>query len=338
LSWECTYFCSKQISTNAIKFKSLLIIKLTMETPISAADLSFFAHLVSSGSLSRAAREQSITTAAVSRRLSQMEQRLKVTLLNRTTRRMSLTAEGETTLKHARSILAQFTDLQRELGASNQEPSGLLRVNATLGFGRSHIAPIVSQFAKQFPQVEVRLQLSADPPPLSEDAFDVCIRFGAPPDARVIAKKLANNRRVLCASPGYLAKHGEPRSPADLAKHQVISIRQGEEAYGVLRLSSKANTPIDTVQTIKTRGSLTTNDGSIAVAWALSGHGIVLRAEWDVRTYLQKGKLIQVLPKFHAPDADIYAITLPQHHNTARVREFVKALELALASQAPHRF
>jgi LysR family transcriptional regulator, transcriptional activator for dmlA len=302
-----------------------------MESPVSAADLSFFASLVSSGSLSRAAREMNVTTAAVSRRLSQMEQRLKVTLLNRTTRRMSLTAEGETTLKHARSILAQFTDLQRELGASNQEPSGLLRVNATLGFGRSHIAPIVSQFAKQFPQVEVRLQLSADPPPLSEDTFDICIRFGAPPDARVIAKKLADNRRILCASPAYLAKHGEPRSPADLAKHQVISIRQGEEAYGTLRLSSTATKSKDKVQTIKTRGLLSTNDGSVAVAWGLAGHGIVLRAEWDVRKHLQSGKLIQVLPKFHAPDADIYAITLPQSHNTARVRKFVDLVQTTLA-------
>lgn len=303
-----------------------------MESPVSAADLSFFASLVSSGSLSRAARELNVTTAAVSRRLSQMEQRLKVTLLNRTTRRMSLTAEGETTLKHARSILAQFTDLQRELGASNQAPSGLLRVNATLGFGRSHIAPIVGQFAKQFPQVEVRLQLCADPPPLSEDAFDVCIRFGSPPDARVIAKKLADNRRILCASPAYLAKHGEPRSPSDLAKHQVISIRQGEEAYGTLRLSSVVGKSKGNVQTIKTRGLLSTNDGSVAVAWGLAGHGIVLRAEWDVSKYLLNGKLIQVLPKFHTPDADIYAITLPQNHNTARVRKFVEAVQKALST------
>lgn len=306
-----------------------------MEWPVSAADLSFFAKLVSSGSLSRAAREQSISTAAVSRRLSQMEQRLKVTLLNRTTRRMSLTVEGETTLKHARNILAQLSDLQRELGASNSEVSGLLRVNATLGFGRSHISPLVSQFSKQYPQVEVRLQLSADPPPLSEDAFDVCIRFGSPPDARVIARKLANNRRILCASPGYLTKHGEPRSPADLANHQVISIRQGEEAYGLLRLSSAASKAGESktasiLQTIKTRGSLTTNDGGVAVSWALADHGIVLRAEWDVRAHLQSGKLIQILPKFHAPDADIYAVYLPQHHGTARVQEFVKAIQGAL--------
>jgi LysR family transcriptional regulator, transcriptional activator for dmlA len=303
-----------------------------MESTVSAADLSFFASLVSSGSLSRAAREMNVTTAAVSRRLSQIEQRLGVTLLNRTTRRMSLTAEGETTLKHARNILAQFTDLQRELGASNHEPSGLLRVNATLGFGRSHIAPIVSQFAKQFPQVEVRLQLSADPPPLSEDAFDVCIRFGAPPDARVIAKKLADNRRILCASPAYLVKHGEPRSPSDLAKHQVISIRQGEEAYGTLRLSAAGKSK-GSLQTIKTRGLLSTNDGSVAVAWGLGGHGIVLRAEWDVRKYLKSGMLIQVLPKFHSPDADIYAITLPQNHHTARVREFVNRVQSELASE-----
>ena len=204
---------------------------------IQPGDLGFFSVLVAAGSLSAAGREQNISTAAVSKRLTQMEARLGVSLLNRTTRRMSLTAEGEVYLEHARRILGDIDEMEQLLGLSKSTPSGLLRVNATLGFGRSHVAPIISRFARKYPRVDIRLQLSVDPPPLTEDAFDVCIRFGPPPDARIMARLIAPNRRLLCASPAYLARHGEPRVPADLAHHNFISIRQGEEAYGLLRLT-----------------------------------------------------------------------------------------------------
>jgi DNA-binding transcriptional LysR family regulator len=195
-----------------------------------------------------------------------------------------------------------------------------LRVNATLGFGRSHIGPLISRFALQYPQVDVQLQLSVDPPALTDDAFDVCIRFGPPPDTRVVARKIASNQRLLCAAPSYIASHGEPSNPSDLLGHNFISIRQGGEAYGVIRLSRGRS---GKTETIKTRGNLTTNDGSIAVQWALDGHGILMRAEWDIRSYLVKGELKQVLPQFHTPDADIYAVYPVQHKTAARVRAFV---------------
>ena len=194
-----------------------------MASRIQPADLGFFSTLAMAGSLSAAAREMRITTAAVSRRLSQMEARLGVPLVNRTTRRMGLTVEGETLLRHARSILAEMAELEQQLGASQASPSGLLRVNATLGFGRSHVGPLIGHFVEQHPQVDVQLQLSVDPPALTDDAFDVCIRFGPPPDARVIARKLADNRRLLCAAPSYLARHGTPKTPADLTRHNFIS-------------------------------------------------------------------------------------------------------------------
>ncbi|WP_048441614.1 LysR substrate-binding domain-containing protein [Caenimonas sp. SL110] len=295
---------------------------------ISPADLGFFTLLSSSGSLSAAAREQGLTTAAVSKRLAQMEARLGLTLINRTTRRMSLTAEGEVYLEHAQRILGELQDMEQLLGQSKSTPRGLLRVNATLGFGRSHVAPVISRFARKYPQVEVRLQLSVDPPPLTEDAFDVCIRFGPPPDARVIARMIAPNRRLLCASPAYLARHGEPRVPADLASHNFIGIRQGEEAYGVLRLTrGRAGKP----ENIKARGTMATNDGEIAVSWALDGHGIVLRAEWDIERYLRNGRLVQLLPQYNAPNADLYAVYPQRHQGTARVRAFVDFVALSLA-------
>jgi DNA-binding transcriptional LysR family regulator len=209
-----------------------------MTTGILPAELGFFSTLTACGSLSATGRELGISTAAVSKRLSQMEARTGVSLVSRSTRRMSLTPEGEVFVEHARRILGEIDDLNELLGQSRRAPQGLLRVNATLGFGRSHVAAIISRFAKKHPEVDVQLQLSVNPPPLTDDSFDVCIRFGAPPDARVIARRIAANRRVLCASPAYLARHGTPRVPNDLTRHNCIGIRQGEEAYGLWRLAS----------------------------------------------------------------------------------------------------
>jgi LysR family transcriptional activator of dmlA len=246
---------------------------------------------------------------------------------------MSLTPEGELYLEHARRILSEIEDMAELLGLSKAIPKGLLRVNATLGFGRSHVAPLISRFVRKYPEVEVQLQLSVNPPPLTDDAFDVCIRFGAPPDTRVIARHIAPNRRLLCASPAYLAKRGTPKVPNDLAQHNCIGIRQGEEAYGVWRLSSGRGRNAAT-EAVKIRGNLTTNDGEIAVNWALDGHGILMRAEWDIERYLQSGRLVQVLPQYYTPDADIHAVYPQRHQMAARVRAFVDFMALSFAQQA----
>jgi DNA-binding transcriptional LysR family regulator len=321
----------RTIPKNRSRIQGIVNLRSIMEPRLQAGDLGFFASLAMAGSLSAAAREMGITTAAVSKHLSQMESRLGVPLITRTTRRMSLTVEGEFLLRHARSILAEMADLEQQLGASRSKPSGLLRVNSTLGFGRSHVGPLISRFTQQYPQVDVQLQLSVDPPALTEDAFDVCIRFGPPPDTRVISRKIANNQRLLCAAPSYIARHGEPSSPADLVRHNFISIRQGGEAYGVIKLSRGRS---GKTETIKTRGNLTTNDGSIAVQWALDGHGILMRAEWDIRTYLAQGQLVQILPQFRTPDADIYAVYPAQHKSAARVKAFVHFIVQAFSSNA----
>lgn len=304
-----------------------------MSQAIQPADLGFFSVLASAGSLSAAARELGITTPAVSKHLALMEARVGVALLNRTTRRMSLTPEGEVYLQHARRILGEIDDMEELLGVSRSTPTGLLRVNATLGFGRSHVAPLISRFVRKHPQVEVQLQLSVNPPPLTDEAFDVCIRFGAPPDSRVIARQIAPNRRLLCASPSYLARHGMPKVPHDLTKHNCIGIRQGEEAYGVWRLSHGRGKSVST-ETVKTRGNLTTNDGEIAVNWALDGHGILMRAEWDIERHLRNGRLVQVLPQYFTPDASIHAVYPQRHQLAARVRAFVDFVAVAFSQQA----
>ena len=304
-----------------------------MSAAIQPADLSFFSALASAGSLSAAARELGVTTAAVSKHLALMESRVGVSLINRTTRRMSMTPEGELYLEHARRILGDIDDMEQLLGVSKATPTGLLRVNATLGFGRTHVAPLISKFVRKHPQVEVQLQLSVNPPPLTDDTFDVCIRFGAPPDARVIARHIAPNRRLLCAAPSYLARHGTPKVPNDLTRHNCIGIRQGEEAYGLWRLSSDHGRNA-AMESIKTRGNLTTNDGEIAVSWALDGHGILMRAEWDIERYLKSGRLVQVLPQYYTPDADIHAVYPQRHQLAARVRAFVDFVALSFTQQA----
>ncbi|WP_417251101.1 LysR substrate-binding domain-containing protein [Castellaniella sp.] len=300
-----------------------------MNDIVQAADFGFFSVLASAGSLSAAARELGLTPAAVSKRLSQMERRAGVPLVTRTTRRMMLTPEGEVYLQHARRVLEEVDTLSSLLGGAKQRPTGLLRVNATLGFGRRHVAPLISSFIAAYPGVSAQLQLSASPPLLTDDTYDVCVRFGEPPDGRVVAKWLAPNRRLLCATPEYLARRGNPETPRDLTRHSCITIRQGDEAYGVWRLSSQ-RAAAGKAETVRIHGPLTTNDGEIAVRWALAHHGIVMRSEWDIQEYLQDGRMRVVLPDYATPDADIYAVYAQQHQFSTRVRAFVDYLAEAL--------
>jgi DNA-binding transcriptional LysR family regulator len=301
-------------------------------THIPPSDLGFFATLAASGSLTAAAREMGISTPAVSKRLSQMEARLGLLLVTRTTRRMHMTPEGELYLEHARRILNEIDELSKLLGGTKITPKGLLRVNATLGFGRREVAPVISKFVRKYPQVEVQLQLSVTPPLMADDAFDVCVRFGEPPDSRVIARRLAPNRRVLCAAPSYLERHAPPKTPRELLNHNCIGIRQGDDAHGVWRLSS-GRAGSRRTESIRVRGNLSTNDGEIAVKWALEGHGILMRAQWDIVSHLRSGRLSQVLPNFDTPDADIFAVYPQRHQHSTRVRAFVDFLAEGLSSR-----
>jgi LysR family transcriptional regulator, transcriptional activator for dmlA len=285
------------------------------------SEMAFFSLLARRGSFSGTARELDISTPAVSKRLSQLEARLGVQLLSRTTRRVNLTPEGELYLSHARRILSDIEAMEQLVSGAMAAPAGLLRVNATLGFGRTHIAPLIAAFVKLYPEVQVQLQLTVNPPPAADDSFDVCVRFGRPADAHMVARKLAPNRRLLCATPAYLARRGTPKTPQDLTRHNCIGIRQGDQAYGVWRLGQGRRT-----ESVKVRGNLSTSDGEIAVNWALAGHGIVMRAEWDVARYLRSGRLRQVLEDYQTPEADIHATYLKRHQASARVRVFVDFL------------
>ena len=284
-------------------------------------DLSFFTLLARQPSLAAAAQLLGVTPPAVSRRLAALEQRLGVRLLNRTTRRLSLTPQGERYLEHGEQILRDIESLECSLSASHESPCGLLRINATFGFGRRHLAPLIADFAKLWPEVEIILQLTDRPLDLTEHAMDIGIRFGEPPDARILARKIAANRRLLCASPDYLARHGRPLTPRDLAAHACIVIRENNAAFNNWQLADGKQQTM-----VKVRGPLSTNHGEIAVDWALAGHGIVLRSEWDIAGYLRSGQLIRVLEPWLGSSADIHAVFPQRHHLSATVRVFLDFL------------
>ncbi|ABF07085.1 LysR family transcriptional regulator [Cupriavidus metallidurans] len=288
------------------------------------SDLAFFVLLVKRGSLAGAAQQLGVTPSATSKRLAALEARLGVRLLNRTTRRLSVTPEGEAYLAQGGRILAELDELEQGLRGSRVAPRGLLRVNGTLGFGRRHLAPAIGDFLVACPDIEVQLQLTDRALNLAEEGYDVGILVGDLPDARLNARRLALNSRLLCASPAYLARHGEPASPRALTQHRCIVIRESEAAYGTWHLQHQQSAARQ--ETVKVRGMAATNDGEVAVNWALQGHGIVLRSEWEVAPLLRSGRLRQVLPEWSAQAADIHAVYLSRDKLSARVRAFVDFL------------
>lgn len=183
------------------------------------SDLSLFTLVARHRNLAAAARDLGVTPPSISKRLAQLERRLGVRLLNRTTRRVSLTPEGELYLADGSRILDELAELEQLVTKSRGEPTGLLRVNASFGFGRRRVAPAVSKFIARYPTIKIQLHLSDRPVNLQEEGFDLGIRFGDVPDARINARLLVKNRRVVCASPDYVKAFGAPTTPHDLTRH-----------------------------------------------------------------------------------------------------------------------
>jgi DNA-binding transcriptional LysR family regulator len=285
------------------------------------SELSFLVLVARHASLSAAARELNLTPPAVTKRLAQMEQRLGVRLLNRTTRSLSLTAEGELYVAHASRILADIREMEEQVVSRGGAPKGLLRVNATLGFGRTAIAPLISRFAKAYPDVAVQLRLTDRPLDLVEEAFDLGIRFGALPDTRLSARKVMSNRRFLCAAPSYLKQFGEPQTLSELGAHRCILHRQNNDAPGVWRLTKGRKS-----ESVKVGGTLSSNDGDVVLNWALDGHGILLRSEWDAKKYLDSGRLRQVLKDYRPEPADLFVYYPSGRNMPIRLRAFIDFL------------
>ncbi len=297
------------------------------------SDLAFFALLARKASFSETALELNLSTSGVSKRLAKIENRLGVRLMNRTTRRVSLTSEGETFLNESAAILEDIASLENRIRSAGEKPQGLLRINATFGFGREFIAPIVSQFAREYPDISAQLVLTDAPINLVEEGYDFAVRFGSPPNSRLISRRLHRNRRFLCAAPSYLERYGRPQRLHDLTDHECIVLRQHNQIYDVWRLQRGQLT-----ESIKVKGRLSSNDGEIALQWVIDGHGIMLRSEWDIVRLIREGKLELVLPRYAQVDADIYGVYPERNNVSAKVRAFMEFTQTALQKTSSLQF
>lgn len=288
-------------------------------------DLNVFVHVARRSSFVGAADELGMSAAYVSKRIRLLEQGMGVVLLHRSTRQVSITEDGERVYEWARGMLDSVQQMGEEVAALHGEPSGLLRVVSSQGFGRRFVAPALSELAARYPKLDIRLDIQDRLVDLIEEGVDLDIRVGNEIAPHLRARHLASNWRVLCASPGYLNLHGTPLNLGELANHDCLVIKERDRPFGIWHLNGPQG-----AETVKVTGSLSTNHGEIARQWCLDGRGVLLRSLWDVRTDLAEGRLIQVLPEYRQ-DADIWAVHTSPLMSSAKVRVTVEFLRDYLA-------
>ncbi|MCU0646851.1 MAG: LysR family transcriptional regulator [Gemmatimonadaceae bacterium] len=289
---------------------------------LQRSDLDFFATLAHAVSLAAAARELNVTPSAVTQRLQELERRVGVRLIDRSSRRLLLTDEGELLAARGRDISSALAALGDELAARRDVVTGHLRVLAPLGFGRAHVAPVLGAFAAEHPDVTVELSLSDRLGRVPETAWDLAIHIGARRDVSLAVRRLAPNDRVLCAAPSYLAHAGVPETPKQLHTHRCIALRENDEDVTLWRFTS----PGGSVSQVRIDPAMATNDGDVVRAWALAGRGIAMRSEWSIADDLRSGRLLRVLPEHRLPSADVVALIGPRRGRSARTARFLATL------------
>jgi DNA-binding transcriptional LysR family regulator len=272
------------------------------------------------GSLSAAARVEGVTPAIIGRRLDALEARLGVKLLLRTTRKLTITFEGQAFLEDCQKTLNDLANAEAAVSLGSVRASGQLRVSAPSGFGRRHVAPLVGDFMLANPEVRVNLNLSDRLVDLVNENIDCAIRIGELTDSSLISVRLGEMRRMVVASPAYLVAHGVPRQPTDLAAHECLSL--GQQRGWVFRDPEGGQ-----VDTIKVGGSFECNDGAVLHEWALGGRGLAWRSLWEVGQDLKEGTLTSVLDAWQAPPMGIYAVFPQRKHLPLRVRLFIDLLK-----------
>lgn len=287
--------------------------------------ISTFVEVAARGSLSAAARAEGIAPAMIGRRLDALEERLGVKLLQRTTRKIALTNEGLAFLEDCQRILAELEDAEAAVSERSARASGHLVISAPAGFGRQHVAPLLPSFLAEHRDVTATLNLNDRVVDLIGEGVDVAIRIADLSDSSLIGVKLADNKRVVVASPAYIKRYGKPASLDDLAKHNCLAMSsEGSQRGWTFRQQGKN-------VTLKVAGNMVCNDGAVLHEWALSGKGLAWRSIWEVGTAIESGKLVTVLEEFAAPGNDIYAVFAQRRHLPLRVRAFVDFLRTAYA-------
>lgn len=301
---------------------------------LNSEDLRFFCVVAGQPSLAATARMLNVTPSSVTQRLQGIEEKLTLKLLHRQGRTITLTDEGQLLAERAQLILAELDELQEALHDRKNTLVGRLRILAPLGFGNEYVADLAAQFQAQHPGVSVELVLSDSPNRQTLEAWDIVIHIGALADSSMLQTVLARNRRFLCAAPDYLARRGTPACVADLRHHACIALRENAEDVTMWRLQAPGQ---DSAAAFRIRPDLASNDGRVVKQWALNGHGIMLRSEWDVARELRSGALVHVLPDHVAPAADIVALLgSEQRQRSARTLRFLDLLKASLAPPPWH--
>ncbi|MFZ4877013.1 LysR substrate-binding domain-containing protein [Janthinobacterium sp. Mn2066] len=286
-------------------------------------DMRLFAEAAALGSLSAAGRKLALSPAAASARLFKLEAALDTRLFERSTRQLRLTDEGRVYLQHCLIALRAIDEAEAVLQEGKNGVRGKLRISASADFGRHLLNQWLEEFSRQHPELKIALTLSDSVSNLLQDDIDLAIRFGRPQDGALIARPLAPNWRVLCASPDYLARHGEPGSPEELAGHQFIVL---VTAAGPLNTFHFAQGEQQWRHTVAMEQAWETNDGALARSWALAGHGIARKTIWDAAEDIRAGKLKVVLPGFSASEDGVHAVFHSSKYMAPRVRRLLDFL------------
>lgn len=285
-----------------------------------ALEMSVFAAVVEAGSFIGAVEGLRMSKAAVSRHVDALEQRLGVRLLQRTTRRLSLTEEGRIFYQRAKEVLAALDDAESEITSRTQEPSGLIRINVPLTFGIMHLAPLWSAFMQVYPQVDLDITLNDRVVDLVDEGYDLAVRIGDMPSSALISRKLASTRMMLCASPAYLARHGAPAHPQELAKHRVLAYTNwsGRDEWHFDGPDGKVS--------VGTRARVYTNNGDTCRAIALAHGGIMLQPSFMLQEDLRSGALVELMPEYRASELGVYAVYPTRKQLPLKVRRLVDYL------------
>ena len=283
-------------------------------------DRDFFFSVVEANGFSAAAKLLETTPASVSRRVKSLEQRLGVRLLQRTTRKISLTEPGERYFREGRRLLHELNDLEQALTASAHEPEGELRIVAPMSFGQRRLAPLVARFAKLHPKLRISLILEDLETDLIDTAADLAIRIGYPADSSMIARSIAPVPRHACASPEYLERHGYPKSPEDLLHHDCLHYNLiSEREEWTFRGD-------DGEQTLGIKGSFCSNNGDVLAAAAMQSLGIALLPNFIIEDGLSDGRLVKVLGEFERAPLTLFALYPSRQHVPAKTRRFLEYL------------
>lgn len=289
-------------------------------------NLSLFLQIVEKGSLTAAARESGLSPTTVSERLAALEAHYGVILLNRTTRAISLTDEGRMLVEGARSVLAETEDLENRIRLGAQTLSGQIRISAPVDLGRKTIAPAIDIFLEENPAVRAEVSLDDGYINIVDAGVDIAVRFGSLADSSLRARHLGENRRVVCASPAYLARRGAPQTPMELEAHNCLLMRFGPRLDNVWHFRVAGQD-----QQVTVKGNRIASDGALARDWCLAGYGIALKSIWDVGQDLESGALISLLDAYATPPDSIQMLFPPGRAQPRRVRALADRLAAAFA-------